>query len=261
MLLARRLTTWRRVVLIPPLLLVLALLIGGAQARTERPLHRARTAALRTGYPASFGRPLILIDAGHGGRQPGASRPHSPPEKDVNLRVARALEAHLEATGRYRVELTRRGDSTLGIRARAKRSRRLRPAAFLSIHANATGAATSDRRGSMLIASRRQRPKLRRSSEALARWLARGIDHEGFPLRDGPRKPRKPRSFDYLAKAPGVWITQRRRLGVLRGNTRPAVLVETHYLDNPADVAAFQNDAAIARFCRGLELGLLNFLR
>ncbi len=259
--LTRRLATWRRVVLLPPLLIALALLIGSAQALSSRPLARAKNAELRSGYPASFGRPLILIDAGHGGRQPGAARPHSPPEKDVNLRVAKALEAHLEATGRYRVELTRRSDVTLGIRARAKRSRRLRPAAFLSIHANATQAETSDRRGSMLIASRRQRPRVRRSSEALARWLARGLDGQGFPLRDGPRKPEKPRSFDYLAKAPGVWVTQRRRLGVLRGNTRPAVLVETHYLDNPADVAAFQNDDAIGRFCQGIEVGLLNFLR
>ena len=46
---------------------------------------------------------------------------------------------------------------------------------------------------------------------------------------------------------------------MLDRNEKPAVLVETHWLDNPADVSAFQNDAAIARFVVAAELGLRTF--
>lgn len=227
----------------------------------SRPLQRSKTAPLKTSYPLGFGTPTVLVDPGHGGRQPGAVRPHSPAEKDINLRVALALERHLEREGRFHVKLTRESDTTLSIGSRRRHSRKLRPAAFLSIHANATAHATSDKRGVMVISSKRQGPRLNRRSEALGRWMARSLENQGFPLRDGVRNPRRPRTLDYLSKAPGVWITQRRTLGVLRMNPRPAVLIETHYLDNPDDVRAFQNDQAIGRFCRGVELGLLNFLR
>ncbi len=249
---------WRRAVFAP---LIALMLMGVCSIAPSRPLHQAKTASLKTTYPVGFGRPTILLDPGHGGRQPGAVRDHSVPEKDINLRVARALETHLESEGRFHVELTRRGDSTLSIGARRRASRRLKPAVFVSIHANATSETTSNKKGVMVIASRRQGPRTSRRSEALARWVARSLKRQGFPLRDGARKPKRPHSFDYLAKAPGVWVTERRRLGVLRRNPRPAVLIETHYLDNPADVRAFQNDDAIGRFCRGVELALLNYLR
>lgn len=249
----------RRAALFAPV--VALVLMGLCSFTPSRPIQRAKTAPLTTSYPSGFGRPTVLIDAGHGGRQPGAVRPHSVPEKDINLRVAKALKRRLEAEGRFHVELTREADSTLSIGARRRASRRLRPAAFLSIHANATSQPTSHNKGVMVIASRRQAARTSRRSEALARWVARSLKSQGFPLRDGARKPRHPRSMDYLARAPGVWVTERRRLGVLRGNPRPAVLIETHYLDNPSDVRAFQNDDAIARFCRGVELALLNALR
>ncbi len=258
---ADRARLWRgwRPVLFAPLFALL--LTGMCSVLPSQPLKRSRTAPLRSTYPVGFGRPTILVDPGHGGRQPGAVRPHSPAEKDINLRVARALETHLERDGMFHVELTRNDDSTLSIGARRRASRSLKPAAFVSIHANATAQATSTRRGVMVIASRRQGPRTAKRSEALARWTARALKDQGFPLRDGVRRPRRPAAFDYIAQAPGVWITQRRTLGVLRFNPRPAVLVETHYLDNPADVRAFQNDDAIARFCRGMELALLNYLR
>ena len=241
---------------------VIALLLAGmCSFAPSRPVHRARTAPLKTTYPVGLGRPTVLIDPGHGGAQPGAVRPHSVPEKDINLRVAKALKRHLEKEGRFHVELTRTEDSTLSIGDRRRASRRQKPAAFLSIHANATAAPTSDKRGVMVIASRRQGRRTSRRSEALARWVARALKSQGFPLRDGARNPRRPHSLDYIARAPGVWMTERRRLGVLRRNPRPAVLIETHYLDNPSDVRAFQNDDAIARFCRGVELALINCLR
>src|SRR5690606_18098892 len=58
-------------------------------------------------------KPLIVIDAGHGGRDPG-SQGHEVWEKAITLSAARELKAALERTGRYRVRLTRDGDVYVG---------------------------------------------------------------------------------------------------------------------------------------------------
>ncbi|HEY8189908.1 MAG TPA: N-acetylmuramoyl-L-alanine amidase, partial [Micavibrio sp.] len=55
-------------------------------------------------------RPLIVIDAGHGGEDPGALGGQGLKEKNITLSMARDLKKNLEATGRYRVSLTRDKD-------------------------------------------------------------------------------------------------------------------------------------------------------
>src|SRR5688500_7787839 len=55
-------------------------------------------------------KPLIVIDAGHGGEDPGALGGNKLKEKDITLAMARDLKKNLEATGRYRVHLTRDKD-------------------------------------------------------------------------------------------------------------------------------------------------------
>jgi N-acetylmuramoyl-L-alanine amidase len=83
------------------------------------------------------GRPLVVIDPGHGGRDggaPGASGRNQ--EKDVTLLIARELRARLASGGRVRIALTRDGDATLTLEDRAFIVRRLGAALFLSIHAD-----------------------------------------------------------------------------------------------------------------------------
>ena len=83
------------------------------------------------------GRPLVVIDPGHGGRDPGApgaSGRHL--EKDVTLLIARELRDRLAERGRVRIALTRDGDNTLTLEDRAAIARRLGAALFLSIHAD-----------------------------------------------------------------------------------------------------------------------------
>ena len=55
-------------------------------------------------------RPLVVIDAGHGGRDPGAIGLSGMMEKTITLETAKELRSTLEKTGRYQVELTRTGD-------------------------------------------------------------------------------------------------------------------------------------------------------
>lgn len=82
--------------------------------------------------------PLVVIDAGHGGRDPGAISPHDGKrEKYVTLALARALRDSLAASGRVRVALTRNDDSFLELRDRYEIARRLKADLFISIHADA----------------------------------------------------------------------------------------------------------------------------
>src|SRR5688500_14673067 len=62
--------------------------------------------------PADPRRPLVVIDAGHGGHDPGAVSPHGGRrEKEVTLAIARAIRDALVQSGRVRVALTRDVDS------------------------------------------------------------------------------------------------------------------------------------------------------
>lgn len=81
------------------------------------------------------GRPIVLIDPGHGGRDPGASGVSGTTrEKDLTLAMSRELADLLEQRGRVRVALTREADEYLTLEQRASIARRLQAALFLSIH-------------------------------------------------------------------------------------------------------------------------------
>jgi N-acetylmuramoyl-L-alanine amidase len=85
--------------------------------------------------PAARGRPIVVIDAGHGGRDPGATSVSGEVrEKQLTLVVARALRDELVKRGRVRVAMTRDDDRYLTLDERAAVARRLNAAMFVSIH-------------------------------------------------------------------------------------------------------------------------------
>ncbi|MFM5884874.1 MAG: N-acetylmuramoyl-L-alanine amidase [Novosphingobium sp.] len=88
--------------------------------------------------PPDASRPLVVIDAGHGGKDPGAGS-GTLKEKDVTLALARALRDELIARGGIRVALTRGDDRFLVLGERASIARRLGADLFISIHADSTG--------------------------------------------------------------------------------------------------------------------------
>ena len=97
--------------------------------------------------PVVEARKVIVIDAGHGGKDPGA---HGATrlEKDVTLAAARALRDRLEATGRYKVVLTRDTDVFVPLETRPQIARRANADLFISLHADAAGAESgSETRG------------------------------------------------------------------------------------------------------------------
>ena len=87
------------------------------------------------GAPMAKGRPIVVIDAGHGGRDPGAgSVSGQVREKELTLTLAQALRDELVKRGRVRVAMTRDGDQYLTLEDRAAVARRLNAAMFMSIH-------------------------------------------------------------------------------------------------------------------------------
>ena len=85
--------------------------------------------------PAARGRPIVVIDAGHGGRDPGAiSVSGRVQEKQLTLIFAQALRDELVKRGRVRVAMTRDDDAYLTLDERAAVARRLSAAMFVSIH-------------------------------------------------------------------------------------------------------------------------------
>jgi len=82
-------------------------------------------------------RPLVVIDAGHGGHDPGAMSADGLQEKDLTLKVARAMRDELVASGRVRVAMTREDDRYLLHRDRFEIARKLGAALFISVHCDA----------------------------------------------------------------------------------------------------------------------------
>ena len=85
--------------------------------------------------PSARGRPIVVLDPGHGGRDPGARGvTTSVAEKDLTLALARELRDRLVERGRVRVAVTHDGGRSLSLDDRAAVARRLNAAMFVSLH-------------------------------------------------------------------------------------------------------------------------------
>ncbi|HSU04087.1 MAG TPA: N-acetylmuramoyl-L-alanine amidase [Acetobacteraceae bacterium] len=81
--------------------------------------------------------PLVVIDPGHGGKDPGCIGLSGTQEKTVVLALGQELEHQLKAGGRYRVATTRNSDVFIPLIERVAIARQHRAALFISLHANA----------------------------------------------------------------------------------------------------------------------------
>lgn len=112
--------------------------LRGAAGAKAAPMPAAAPAAAATAsYEAvQDEKPLIVIDAGHGGQDPGAIGAHKTVEKDITLATARVLRQALLRTGRYRVALTRDSDTFIILGERVNIARKLKANMFISLHAD-----------------------------------------------------------------------------------------------------------------------------
>ena len=84
----------------------------------------------------------VVLDAGHGGHDTGALSPHGLPEKDANLRLAKAVRHELVKRG-YRVVMTREDDTFVELYDRPKVAHKANADLFVSVHHNAPGYASN----------------------------------------------------------------------------------------------------------------------
>ncbi|MDX2083629.1 MAG: N-acetylmuramoyl-L-alanine amidase, partial [Rickettsiales bacterium] len=81
--------------------------------------------------------PIIVIDAGHGGKDPGTIGDYArTKEKNITLAYAKELKKNLDKSKKYKVFLTRDADFFIPLRQRVEKSRRLKADLFISLHAN-----------------------------------------------------------------------------------------------------------------------------
>jgi N-acetylmuramoyl-L-alanine amidase len=95
-------------------------------------------------------KPIIVLDPGHGGVDPGTSSESGVTEKEVVLQFAKELRQKLVATGRYEVHLTREDDTFLPLKERVAIAQKKGAGLFLSIHADYFPARIDDARGATI---------------------------------------------------------------------------------------------------------------
>lgn len=113
---------------------------------------------------------VIVIDAGHGGKDPGAIGASRAREADVTLAAAKALKSRLEKRGRYKVVLTREADVYLGLDQRVRIARRADADLFISLHADA-GSPASLRGASVYTLSEKGSERAARQTTRSENWV------------------------------------------------------------------------------------------
>lgn len=108
----------------------------------------------------------VVIDAGHGGEDPGARGHHGSYEKNITLTIARKLKAVIDAEPNMRAVLTRDGDYYLALGARVEKARRVKADLFVSVHADAF-IKPNARGSSVFVLSERG------ATSSAAKWLAK----------------------------------------------------------------------------------------
>ena len=214
--------------------------------------------------PAAKGRPLVVIDAGHGGRDPGAiSVSGQVREKELTLVLAQALRDELVKRGRVRVAMTRDDDRYLTLEDRAAVARRLSAAMFVSIHIDS--AANPLARGASVyslsdVASDAEAAGLAARENAGEDQNARG-DAVQMMLADLSMRSHMSASADLASrlvnKAAGrVELRPNPHrfaaFHVLRRADAPAVLFEAGYLSNADDELLLRNPAERAKMVLAL---------
>jgi N-acetylmuramoyl-L-alanine amidase len=214
--------------------------------------------------PIAKGRPIVVIDAGHGGRDPGATSVSGQVhEKDLTLVLAQALRDELVKRGRVRVAMTRDDDRYLTLDDRAAVARRLNAAMFVSIHIDS--AANPLARGASVYSL----SDVASDAEAAALAARENGSGEGgrnsgtvdTMLADLAMRSQMSASADLasrlVSKAAGrVELRPNPHrfaaFHVLRRADAPAVLFEAGYLSNADDEVLLREPAARARMVLAL---------
>lgn len=219
----------------------------------------------------------IVIDAGHGGEDPGAIGRRGSREKDITLTIAKRLKALVDAEPNMRALLTRDGDYFLPLNARVEKARKVRADLFVSIHADAF--TRPNVRGSSVFAL-----SDKRATSELARALAKkenesdligGValnvkdDHVRRTIMDLSQSA----TIDYslrlgssvLKQLGGVNELHKPRVeqasfAVLTAHDVPSILVETAFISNPQEEKRLNDHAYQDKLARAILEGIREYV-
>lgn len=221
---------------------------------------------------------VVVIDPGHGGKDPGAMGRDRRTEKQVVLAIALKLKQLIDRQPGMRAVLTRNGDYYIGLRQRMSIARRNNADIFIAIHADAFNNPASN--GASVFAL----SQTGATSEA-ARWLAEkenhselggvnlaGLDDQngvirtvlidlsqtatiGASLQMGQRVLRQ---LDSVTRLHNNKVEQARFV-VLKSPDTPSILVETGFISNPAEERNLMNPAYQARLSQAIFNGIKGY--
>lgn len=200
-------------------------------------LHKRHRQIARHAPPSATpdsDRPLIVIDPGHGGRDPGAIGVSGTTEKSVTLATALELRRVLAATGRYRIALTHIQDRSVTLASRLAFARQRDADLFIAIHADASS--DPHARGASVYVS---------SAQGTQHFAAGAGDAGRIASALGALEPRPEPGSAWLQYSMIAQLADDVRmvaaparaahLYVLASHTIPSVLLEMGFLSNRRD--------------------------
>ncbi|MDD3799296.1 MAG: N-acetylmuramoyl-L-alanine amidase [Novosphingobium sp.] len=241
----------------------------GYAVRFELPAAGRKIGLPKIEGPQDASRPLVVIDAGHGGHDPGASG-MGYEEKALTLGLARTLRDRVLAGGGIRVAMTREDDHFLALAERRDIARALGAGLFISIHADSAGDESGITGATIYTLSAKA------SDETAARMAARenradrinGVELEGQSdtvsaiLADLSQRRVREESTELagliIREGKGLMAfhpTPRRSAAfvVLKSPDVPSVLFEAGYITNPEDAQRLASPEGRQRFAEVVD--------
>ncbi len=188
-----------------------------------------------TNPPIIYKRVLVMIDPGHGGKDPGAIGLGGLKEVDVILPVSLQVAQILRKNG-IEVKMTRNSDYFVGLDERVTMSRQAGATLFVSIHANSI-----DNRPDVNGLELYHYNIGKSFAETVHRNVLEYVNKNGFFIAD-----RRVRSARFL---------------VLRKSSIPAILVETGYLTSETEAARLRRDDYRKVMAEGIAQGIIQYIK
>lgn len=223
--------------------------------------------------PVEKARYRIAVDAGHGGKDGGATGRRGTLEKDINLYAALELAKLLEEEGRFEVMLVRQDDTFVKLGERAKMANDAQADLFVSLHSNAHPSRAESGFEVYFLSERASDPEAERLAEfensVLALEMEPGQADEAEALLYQLARTEFMNDAGELSGLVAKNLAGRVDLAnrgvkqaafyVLRGVNAPAVLVEMGYLSNERDEAKLESAKYRRRLVEGLYAGIVEF--
>ncbi|RMH08800.1 MAG: N-acetylmuramoyl-L-alanine amidase [Aquificota bacterium] len=221
---------------------------------------------------------VVVVDAGHGGHDPGAVGYMGVKEKDVNLAIAKRLAKYLEQDGRFKVIMTRKGDYFVPLQERARIALENRADLFISIHANASPYGISPHAsGTMVFAISHEAAKKKKEQIIRNREYAKLVlGNEQIPdkarvvLADLAMDVTLSESVVFgrrLALSLGRELKrdvefkgiQRAGFAVLKTPGIPSLLIETGFITNPKEALLLADPSFQDAFAKAVYLAIVDY--